>query len=177
MTIVSSIVAEDGSEQASTGVKYLRFEFTDHEGKVYGHFGYGKYPIATDSDTKRLELVPKLETALDETEQKEAWGSEDPLVLTLAPSHSTQKKIAKYIVRQLMLTRDVEDIIRAKSFLLYLNANFTDQQLRNLLDITQSQLTSMRTKVKRIWEDTYAGETYEDIISNVDAVLEVEEWD
>jgi len=75
MAIVSSIVAEDGAEQGTTGVKFMRFEFTDSTGKVHTHFGYRKYPVGTDATKQRLALIPELNALLIQQELNAVWGA------------------------------------------------------------------------------------------------------
>jgi len=176
MSIVSSVVAEDGAEQGNTGVKFIRFEFTDHEGVVHTHFRYKKYPVATNAEAERVSLIPELESILDEGEQKQAWFADNPLDLVLTPSHSTQRKIARYVIRRLMRSDELEDIRRCKPLLKYMDANLTDAQIRTLLGITAAQLVKLRAKGAAVFTTTHSGETFEQIEDAIRAGMIVENW-
>jgi hypothetical protein len=106
MPVVSSIVAEDGAEQGTTGVKFMRFEFTDSTGTVHTHFGYRKYPIATDADTQRLALIPELNAKLVKQEQQAVWqaGIQGQDITNYPAVESTIADLLTYWWRRFMNT-------------------------------------------------------------------------
>ena len=149
MTIVSSRIVEDAAQK--DGRRYLRYGHTDHNSKEHvTHVRLVAAAFVADPDAD----APRQATALDESERGEAISrvesGEDALTVVNSFDHSTQKELAKALIYEMVRRRDPYFVLLMEPLIEWIKANFTNVQIRNFLDITASQLTTLNTKYNAI---------------------------
>jgi len=139
-----------------------RLRFQDHLG--LWHYTSHSHPIGLDVDAFRVAYEVRIADELDKSEQTKAPGrvlaGEDSLVVAQSSIHSTEVKLMTRLVKWMMRAGMSDDpetrklaatiIIGMEPLLIYINTTFTDAQIRNNLNITQAQLTRMRSRVGKI---------------------------
>lgn len=156
VTSVNTIV--DPNQQRD-GRRFIRFEWTVTGGEVIPLFGYGKYlvdgltddqdqPITQDDAiaTIRANLETKLNAQLERREAFEAL--EDSSKIT-SLNHATPQRVAELILRYVLRTDNIEDVVKAKPLVDYLKANYTAQQLQTATGLTGAQLTKIDSRVTK----------------------------
>lgn len=149
MSIVSSRVVEDAAQK--DGRRYLRYGHTDHNGVehvTHVRLVPADFIADADGDAARQELF------LDEVERQQAIsrieGGEDSLAVVNSFDHSTQKELAKSLVYEMVRRRDPYFVLLLEPLIEWIKASFTAAQIRNFLDITSAQLTTMNNKYNLI---------------------------
>ena len=111
---------------------------------------------------------------LDNLEQAEDDGACDPelrgdsLAIVQNPRYSTSKRIAKKLIRWMMRERDPRIVIWLEPLIVYLDANYTNVQLANFLDLTIPQLAKMKRRIDAILEDPLSIKSAKTLISEFD---------
>ena len=150
------------------GQRKVGVSHTDHLGVVHKRLPViisSNFVDEAEKQTYLSNAATAYENNLDNNEQTDSVNSVDIVDYILFPKHSTAKKIAKYLVRLIIREKDVVLVIKLKPFILYLNANFSDIQLINLLDITQTQLNRLRARIKDIYSAPVQSKSLEDILT------------
>jgi len=149
MSIVSSIVFQDHAE--SDGRRYIQYQHTDHLGAKH-HSGMRLVPAAFSLDATADGVLT--EASLDEGEAQGAIdrveSGEDALVVANSFIHSTQKNIAKALIRHMVATRDVYFALAMESLVDFIRATFTNPQIEGFLDITNAQLITLNNKYNAV---------------------------
>lgn len=96
------------------------------------------------------------------------------LTITQNPRYSTQKRIAKKLIRWMMRERDPRIVIWLEPLITYLAANYTNQQLANFLDLTIPQLSKMDDRIKCILNPPATAKSAHTLIAEFD--IEEDDW-
>lgn len=116
------------------------------------------------------------ETVLASLEQSEEDKDiqEDPvgtveLNLILNPEFSTDKKIAKKLIRWMLRERNPRIVLFLEPLIVHLQQNFTAQQIANFLDLTVAQVQQINRRVNAILQDS---NTFKNLIADFDTEQE-----
>ena len=149
MSIVSSVVFIDHAEK--DGRRYLQYRHQDHLG-FFHHSSLRLVPSSFVLDAAADGVL--IEISLDEGEAGNAINrvefGEDSLVVANSFIHSTQKNIAKKLIRHMVSTGDPYFALAMESLVDFIRATFTAPQIENFLDITSAQLTTLNNKYNAI---------------------------
>lgn len=131
----------------------LRYRYTFSTGEVYN---LGPIFVLSDfdADADLLARIPAIEDKYASNEDSliipavEDGG--DPVTLVLDPTHSTSKRLAKALIYWMIRERDPYIVLLLEPLIVYLQANYTNQQLLNFLDLTAAQGQKMNNKINAI---------------------------
>jgi len=178
MSISSSVIYDDKTQ--ADGTRQIIEKHTDHVGVVYTVFLSNKSQEYEAVDEMNAR-VPSIEASLADNEDSTAMtrveDGENPLTIANNPIHSTSKRLAITMVYAMMRARSsktnlVRIIILLAPLLVYLNNNFTDNQLTSYLNITQTQLTKMRTRISTILNAPTTATSVQDLVDECDTYYE-----
>lgn len=155
---VVSVVGEE------TGQSPRRVTYTivleDNEGTQTSH-QVGPMTIGDSDDANAIGqqkadqlLSQKQEQEEVELPQEHYDESINPLTFTLNAKFSSDKKIAKKLIRWMMRERDPRIVIWLEPLIQYLRDNFTARQIANFLDITTEQVIKLNQRVNTILEQS-----------------------
>jgi len=179
MSITLTEIIEDSLHTPTR--RELRYRLTDHVGGEYVTRKIVDSP-AFDAVADLAATATQVEAQLDEEEQerieKRVLRGGDVLALVQTPIHSTDKKLAKKLIRALMRAGKSDDpaerekaiylAIMLKPLVDWMAANLSPAQIRNFLDITAGQLSAMNTRLNKVYSH------YADLLSFLDTF---ENWD
>jgi len=162
MSIVTSAIIEDTLHTPTR--RELRYLFTDHVSRTH-HIRKIVGGAAFDEVADLIVVAARLEDQLDEGElirsEKRVMRGEDALSVVQNPIHSTDKKIAKYLIRKMMRAGKSDDPARREKAIFlaivlkplvdWMKANLTNAQIRNFLDITNPQLVAMNNRLHKVY--------------------------
>lgn len=110
-------------------------------------------------------------------EEREACDANlegNPLTISTSSKYSTQKRIAKKLIRWMMREKDPRIVIWLEPLLDHIEANYTPAQIRNFLDISTAQLQKMNQRIKAILDPPTVSTSVKALLVDFDA--EEEEW-
>lgn len=91
------------------------------------------------------------------------------LNLILNPKFSTNKKIAKMLIRWMLRERDPRIVLFLEPLIVYIQTNFNANQVANFLDITIAQVLKINRRVNAILTDT---DNFKNLIERFDTEQE-----
>jgi hypothetical protein len=143
MPIVSSIIRQDHAQ--ADGRRRIVEQHTDHLGNEYSASYLGEASI--DAAAVMAGRVAGIETRLVDKEENRFVSEvlEGRDLINIVASHSTKNKIWKRLLLEYR-KRDARFGIKLLPLLQHINANFTDTQIKNFLDITQTKLNAIRAR-------------------------------
>lgn len=161
MSIISheTIISSHAQANGEIGIYHV---FIDHNGISHKRAARRVSGILTSADylAERLSLVSIVEQELNDEEEdnlvSEIEQGNDVLAFVLSPTHSTSKLLAKKLIRHMMRERDPRLVIALEPLIVYLRANYTNDQLINFLDITTNQSIKMNTRINAILDNKVA---------------------
>jgi hypothetical protein len=110
------------------------------------------FDAAVDAQSKATELLAQEMTTEDEGAQERVWD-EDSLYITQNPRWSTDRRIAKKLIRWMMREQDPRIVIALEPLIDYIRANYTAAQIAAWLDLTIAQVLKMNRRINAVLED------------------------
>lgn len=180
---MSSIIASEvfRNRLLADGRRRIRYKFTieDNQSQTEDLFiGPLHRPGDWDVSGNLAYYGDHMLESMQDIEDEEACDSElkgNSLTITLNPRWSTSKRIAKKLIRWMMRERDPRIVIWLEPLITYLEANYTNTQLANFLDLTIPQLAKMKVRINAILDDPLTIKSAQTLIAEFDA--ETENWE
>ena len=99
------------------------------------------------------------------------------LVITQNSKYSTQKRIAKKLIRWMMREKDIRIVLWLEPLITWIkvDSGYTNAQIRSFLDIDVDQLQKMNRRIKAILEDPDTIKSTKTLVAEFD--VEEAEWD
>lgn len=156
-SVISSDVVTDRA--GKNGRRYIRVNFLveDHDGEQHLEIRR-KASVGPEFDVDAWknaysgELLEQLAQA-EEAEGLDLTRVDNPLVYALNPKWSTTKRIAIAMINWMMdkdTGRDIRSVIYLEPLILYIQENFTAQQVADLLDRTLDQVQRLNRRVNAV---------------------------
>ena len=126
----------------------------------------GAWDVAGNLSVYGSALLDQLKD--DEDSQAEEIKATDALTFTQNPKFSTEKRIAKKLIRWMMREKDPRIVLWLEPLLTHLDENYTNTQLSNFLDLTIPQLAKMKRRINAILEQPASRKTCKELIAEFD---------
>jgi hypothetical protein len=174
MSIVSSAVLEDTAQV--DGRRSIRLQWVAHTGEpvIIGGLFPSDFDTAAALAAYEGDALATLMSWERDSIYKAILAGFSVGAVLGALDHLTVAQALKSLMRRLMRTSDPREIIALKPVALYINANFTDTQIRSSAGINQAQLNNYKARVSAVITDT--GLTMEAQLAAMDSTDDADTW-
>lgn len=167
-----TIICTAGRVVEDTRYRIIKMHFSDSiSGKEWYRSVHSPYTETNIEAQNRYAAKTEIQLVNDEPEI--IWnnildGEGDPVTLVLAAQYNTVASIAKYVLRQFMVSDDPRTALIIEELLTYLNANFpTNVLLSNFLDVTQQDVSDINTRANYILSNKAAINNYRNAVKTI----------